>query len=479
LNKGLIGNFFKWLKPRSPILIAQALFIYAFQLFGLNSVYLLIALALVLVLSVFLYPQLEEQVLTDLGLMATAMTIFVLFLSISPLYLESGTWLRNVLVSLGFPSIYLLGFALKHFTKITLEHVLKMTLVGLSAFVLINLLYTLYRYLPFYRLVYMGQVIYVNGEMYTVSNEVKWLIGLNFVEVNVRYLDLYLTLLIMPFFANLHHIRDVIKNWQRNLWWLMPSVTAWLGILLLPRLLPLWIGGGIYLVLQLLLHLDQLNRWFGKYAKWIMYGLSSFVGLMVLLFFVEGLNLFGLANVIKSIGPLATILDFPLIESYQAVLRTVGSYPFGGFAPIIVGNQNLVTTQSIVFDTLHQGGIFALAGLLIIGVFFTNQLFHFYQQSKFDKAIKQVFVLIIFAFMLVQIFATQLYPFIREERESLPRLILDEPLWGLMFLWMGMIMIDPFTGWNQKRPIAKLKQETKPRKEKVQSSSSSQWRVVD
>jgi hypothetical protein len=477
----LIGNLVKSLKPLLPVIIGQALFILSFQLFALQSVYALIALVTALGLGMYHYSSLGEEEKTDLGLMLTSITIFVLFLGISPLYLESGTWLRNALVSLGFPAFYFLGYVLKRFTKLSLMDVVKMTLAGLSFFVLINLLYTFYRYLPFYQWLYQGQVIYVNGEMYFVAEEVKWLIGLSFVEMNVRYLDVYLTMLIMPLFANLQHLPTLRKHWRTHIWWLLPAGTALLGILLLPRLLPLIIGLLVTLIWEGIHHRKQIKRFFKGAWQWIVYGTFTLVSIMVLLFFVEGLNLLNLAATIKSFGPLRTVLDFPLIESYQAVLRSVGQYPFGGFAPIIVGNQNLVSTGSIVFDTLHQGGIFAFLGLVLTGVFFLNHLWQFFQDDKVAMTIRQTMITIVVVFMLFQTFGTQLYPFVREERVWHPRLMIDEPLWAMMFIWMGMVMSDPFKLTKQKptRITAKSPQEKAPRKETVRSMKQVQWRELD
>jgi hypothetical protein len=404
-------------------------------------------------------------------------------MGISPLYLESGTWLRNVLVSLGFPAIYIIGYGLVYWLHFRIEDILKMLLAGLSIFVLINVLYTLFRYLPLYRLHYAGQVIYVDGEMYAVAEEVKWLIGITFYEVNIAYMDLYITILLMPLFAHLKYVFDW-KNWQKHLWWWLPTLPAIIAILFLPRFLPLVYAGLIYAGWLLF---SNLPKWWKKYpliTKRIVYAFAGFVGLMVGLFFIEAFDLFGIGTFIKGFRPLATILDFPLIEGYQAVLRSVGQFPFGGFAPLIVNGRNLVTTGSIVFDTLHQAGIFALVGLLLIGVFFSNQLYYFNQDKKIDSQVKQTFIFMVTAFMIVQIFATQLYPFVREDRELLPRLIIDEPLWMMMFLLMGMIMIDPFKGWisaerKLKKASPKSNTEKALRKEKSPSNSQGQWRVVD
>ncbi|MEN9819733.1 MAG: hypothetical protein RL379_511, partial [Bacillota bacterium] len=193
---------------------------------------------------------------------------------------------------------------------------------------------------------------------------------------------------------------------------------------------------------------------------------------------------------------LERILDFPLIEGYQIVLRSMFENPFGGFAPIIINGQYQTSTYSMIFDTLHQGGIFALVGLLLIGTFFINQLIEFGKNKQIDSSLKVSFILFIVAFMLYQTFATQLNPFVRELERTTPRLMFDEPLWLVMFFLMGTIMIDPFVGFLKiekkpnvaisatikpaaKQTIKTLKKGTALRKGKSRSMFEDHWKVLD
>jgi hypothetical protein len=146
------NNFFNRLKLHKfyRLLTVQAIFIIGFQLLGIQSVYLLIALALGVIFYIKDYRSFDEYQRTDLGLMVTSLTIFTLFISISPLYLESGSWLRNGLLALGFSATYFLGFIAVKKYQMTYEVILKTLLIALSLFVLINVGYTLFRYMPFY-----------------------------------------------------------------------------------------------------------------------------------------------------------------------------------------------------------------------------------------------------------------------------------------------------------------------------------------
>jgi hypothetical protein len=99
---------------------------------------------------------------------------------------------------------------------------------------------------------------------------------------------------------------------------------------------------------------------------------------------------------------------------------------------------------------LHQGGIFALLGLVMIGVFFTNQLIHFSRQDNVNLSMRMTLILLVSMFMVYQTFQTHLYPFVREDMRLVARLMLDEPLWIMMVFLMGTIMKDPFKSIQKK-----------------------------
>lgn len=484
-------------KQWQQLLVAQVLFILGFQFLGIQSVYLLIALALGLILLMKEYGSLDNNQRTDLGLMVTSITIFTLFLSISPLYLESGSWLRNGLLALGFSATYFLGFFLVKRLHITYEVIIKTLVIGLSCFVLINIIYTVYRYLPFYRFMFAGQVIYVDGEVYAVSEEVKWLIGLEFKEVNVRYMAFYLTLLLTPWLSQIHTLKTFkLNDWRMHGWWLFPTIVGLLGVVLLPMFTPFIIIGILAGLIWIYPYVRKWYTTYSGYVKPVIFLGFFLMATLVVLFFVEAYDVFGLGTLVKQISPLRTVLDFPLIEGYQEVLRSFLTYPFGGFAPILVSGRYLTSTQSFVFDTLHQAGIFATFGLLVIGIFFMNQLLEFSKNTKVSVSMRMTLVWLVTVFMVYQTFQTQLYPFVREDMRLMPRLMLDEPLWMMMILLLGTIMIDPFVGLltlekspaktsstsSKETPLVRIKKPRKAttlRKEKSPSMFADRWKELD
>ena len=233
-----------------------------------------------------------------------------------------------------------------------------------------------------------------------------------------------------------------------------------------------------------------------KYIKPVIFFGLALIAALAVLFFVEAYDVFGLGTLVKQLSPLRTLLDFPLIEGYQEVLRSFLTYPFGGFAPILVSGRYLTSTQSFVFDTLHQAGIFATFGLVMVGIYFMNQLLELSKNNTVSVSMRMTLVWLVATFMLYQTFQTQLYPFVREDMRLFPRLMLDEPLWMVMMLLLGTIMIDPFVGLlkleknpSKKKsssakvtPVAGIKKPRKAttlRKEKSQSKFLDRWQELD
>jgi hypothetical protein len=276
----------------------------------------------------------------------------------------------------------------------------------------------------------------------------------------------------------------------------LPTIVGLLGVVLLPIATPVIIIGMLATLIWLYPFLRKLSATYSRYVKPVLFLGFVLIATLVVLFFVEAYDVFGLGTLVKQISPLRTLLDFPLIEGYQEVLRSFFTYPFGGFAPILVSGRYLISTQSFVFDTLHQAGIFATFGLLVIGIFFIIQLIEFSKNTKVSVSMRMTLVWLVAVFMVYQTFQTQLYPFVREDLRLVPRLMLDEPLWMMMILLLGTIMIDPFVGWlklektqgkksspsTTATPVARIKKPRKAttlRKEKSQSKSLDRSKELD
>jgi len=457
----------------SPLIGLQLLWLISFQFLGLHTVYSLMVLAFALIMFFWIRHRLSEQQKIELQLQATVITMFTLSLGLSPLYLESGTVLRFALLAFSLPAAFTLGYLVINIFKLDREKLFYWMMHGFSLYVLVNIVLTIFYYAPFYRFLYVGQVIYVNGEVYSVIQEVKWLIGLRVVEIDVMYMNFYLTLLWMPAVAHIlkRFMRQPLKQ---NHWWMLPTIVASLGVLLLPTWLPLILALLFGLLGWVILLWPRWSQRYPKFTSRLLKTGFSFIAIMVGLFLIDTVNLFGIASWIKQFRPFSIVLDYRTIEAYQSVLRTFPTYLFGGFAPIIVQGQYLVSTQSLVFDALHQGGIFAFTGLVLMGYFFIRHVIGFGKQVK--RSSEMALILVLVAFMFWQTFMTQLYPYIREENVWTSRLIFDEPLWLLLMFFMGtMVIIPTKTVANVPKPI----QETRPHIKTPQSTSRRRRVVKD
>jgi hypothetical protein len=442
-----------------PLMTVQIIWLVSFQFLGLHTVYSLLFLPLVGLFLWLTWKKLADDDRIDLQMMAVMMAMFTISMATSLFYLETDLFLRQLLLAMTLPVGFILGYLLSWYRPDWRHWILQGIILAFSGYLFINLITTLYRYLPFYRWIYPEQVIYVNGEVYQIANEVKWWLGLGLVEVNIAYVTGYLTLLWMPFLAWIM-TRFFGQRFQGR-WILIPTIVALLMTVLLPLWQPFLLASliGLFLWFFILLNRWQTSRptWY-KTSQWVIWlGLFMIVGL----FIIDAYQVEPIRTLIQRFRPLNLIFNYRLVEGYQAVLRAFPNQIFGGFWPLFVGNQVIVSTQSIIFDALYQGGVFSFAGLVLLITFTIRQ----YGSKLADKPTYAQWLMMVWviAFFVIQSFVYPLYPFVREEQRWIPRLILDEPLWMMTFFLLGLSWVD-----KQRLVNSNLSQETTPHTKKRQ-----------
>ena len=442
----------------------EFIFLLSFNFLNFGNIYKLIAVAGATFMLVIYWKLWSEDKKTDLILMVASFAIFSLFYALSPVVLESQSFLYSLITLLGLPAIFIVGYVLRQQQSVSLKSILQAIVFGIALLVLISWIYTMYRYLPLYRLLYQDQVIYILGEMYRVSAEAKWLIGFQFIEVDVNYTAIYIALL-LSLSPGLLFLKKPIM-FKDHIWWLVPFFIGLMVAFTLPLIsvfgfiLPAWI------VILLDRYQDKLKTlsWYKKVPT------ITFIILIIVvsIFILDAFNIFGMTAIITAIPPLRWVFHHPLVDRYQAVLRIALQFPLGGFVPIIVGSTLYQTTGSIIFDTLNQAGLFAFIGLILAIFFMVNALMAY--ARKTSHSLERTLVLsVIITLSFYFLFLYDMFPYIREESRQIPLLVVQEPLLMVLILLFGVIATDPF-GLFTKRKIpnkTKLKQnQAKPSSQK-------------
>jgi hypothetical protein len=445
---GHIGKYL--LNKRTLVLMtSQFLFLVAFNFLNIGSVYKFIAFAILIPLYLLFINRLPEQQKTDSQLMLMTILIYAIFTSLSPLMNEQGNIMYHVIGALGILSFYVIGTSLRVTKAITLNGLLKILLLGVGLLTFIGFTYTVFRYLPFYRLLFQQLVIYVDGEVYLVSSEAKWLFGLAFKEVNPLYVGMYGVSLVSLLFPLVFiPFRSLGK---KDIWWLSLGGLG-LSVMIFFPLLEMLI---FIIPLGIVVAIIKFYPIMVRYKKMLL-GLKiaslSLLFILVTLFFLDTWNLFSIQSLIAGIPGLRSIYSFHLIERYQSVLRSSFQYPFGGFAPIFVGNQLVATTYSIFFDTLHQGGIFAFFGLVFFMMFSFLGIIEYVRLNKNISSYLTISFLSGFFFYVT--FSYILFPFVRETERYVPIVFIEEPLFIVSIVLLGYLMVDPFGGFAKKKKLS-------------------------
>jgi hypothetical protein len=442
-----IGKYL--LKRKTLVLMtSQFLFLVAFNFLNIASVYKFMGFVILVPLYFLFINRLPEQQKTDSQLMLMTILIYVIFTSLSPLMNEQGNIIYHVIGALGLLGFYMIGTSLRITQSMTLNGLLKILLLGVGLLTLVGFMYTLFRYLPFYRLIFQQLVIYVDGEVYVVSNEAKWLFGFVFKEVNPLYVGMYgvsLTSLLFPLvFIPLRSIG------KKDIWWLGLGILG-LSIMIFYPLIEMLIFILPMAIIVMVIKFYPIIMTYKKLMLGLKIGLLSILFLLVFVFFLDTWNIFSIQSFIARIPGVRTIYSFHLIERYQSVLRSSLQYPFGGYAPIFLGNQIVVTTYSIFFDTLHQSGIFAFFGLIFFMLFSSLGIIHYVRLNKNLSSYLMMSFLSGFFFYVT--FSYMLYPFVRETERNMSMVFIEEPLLIVSVVLIGYLMVDPFGGLaNKKKP---------------------------
>jgi len=400
--------------------------------YGMLFRYLAIVLALALLPLVFIRYKKEDWL--NLALMfLLPLFMYAAFMAFSPLYFILQTVIDNIVMILALESFLFIGIALAQTNEFQIEKGLAAIFGGLGLLLTVSLVYTMWRYTPFYVLRYAGQVLYFDGERYLISEEAKWLFGFGFKEVKLSYFLQYAVML-SPLSLGLLFV-DFKKVSKFDYVWMAAGLVGLLAIVLLPSFSSL-----LYLVpAAIIALLVKLYPRTTKAMKILTYGLWGALGIFTLASVFLVLFAFEVpfaVNLVTNSAVFAKVYGNPFVRAYAEVLQAAISHPFGGLHSIFVNSNFIETTHSSVFDTLYQGGIMATIGYLAVIVISGITLTRYVRFSKDRMHIKMLLVLFVATFFLYTAFDHEYAPFVREGER-----IYKKPFFSDLTLLLNVFLI--------------------------------------
>ena len=440
--------FISYLKRYRSLLVflsLELLFITAFNLGNLSLILRSLSIVLALALTPFAFVKNKNEDWLDMTLMLLPLALFMVFFGLSDIFTFLYEPLEMFLIIFSVIAFFMIGYNLRRAKLFNMHQALPWLVGGLGFLLLIGLSMTIFQYTPFYALRFFNQVIYVDGEVYTVSSEALFLIGFDFYVVSTMYIAMFAVVLTSILFGFLD---TSIQQFRRAEWILLASGIVGLSTIVL---LPLF-QYALLLVPAIIVVLwtkygGWLNQFRNKFSiiQGSMYGL---IGLGILVFILFSFRVEPVYTLLRTLPLINRIFTHPFVLRYASVIQASTNYPFGGAVLIFVGSTIFNATNNSLFDTLHFGGIFAAIGWVLFIYFTYLSLVRYHQESKDPIHIKRMIYSFLITYFVFTFFFYPNQPFVRENEENIRIPFASDWLLLLNVFLVGYTFTTPFTNTN-------------------------------
>ena len=176
-------------------LILILLSLVAFGFGGSSFMNILLMFGFIFALAIFTFTteKIDKEKVKDLVYYAIPLIIVGVFGSISNFWLSyyGSNPSGDIISMFGVLGFFVLGYGIHKCKDINIDWILYAILGAMALLVFISTIYSLSRYGFFYITKYAGESYFYEGYNYIVSAETKWLVGFEFVEMNLKYASVY------------------------------------------------------------------------------------------------------------------------------------------------------------------------------------------------------------------------------------------------------------------------------------------------
>lgn len=444
--------FISYLKQYRSLLIflsLEFLFITAFNLGNLSIILRTLSIVLALALTPFALIKNKNDDWLDMTLMLLPLALFMVFFGLSDIFTFLYEPIEMVLIIFSVIAFFMIGYNLRRAKLFNMHRALPWLMGGLGLLLFIGLSVTLFQYTPFYVLRFFNQVIYVDGEVYTVSNEAMFLFGFELYVVSTMYVALFAVVLTSLLFGFLD---TSMKQFRLAEWILLGSGMVGLAtIIFLPLLQYAWLILPALIVVLWTKYGGWLNQFRHQFPRiqWSIYGV---IGLGVLVFVLFSFQIEPIYTLLRTLPFISRVFTHPFILRYASVIQASVNYPFGGAVLIFVGNSIFSATNNSFIDALHFGGIFSAIGWALFIYFTYLSLVRYHHESKDPIHIKRMIYSFLITYFVFTLFFYPNQPFIRENEENIRIPFASDWLLLLNVFLVGYTFTTPFS--NAKSVLA-------------------------
>ena len=356
---------------------------------------ILLVFAVVNVFTVTKYNN-NEQATLLLG--SGLLLIFGLLGALGAVF-DNRSFLGFVLVAFGFITFFLLGFLINGLDGGNIKIVMHGIFIGLGLLVLITLLVNMYNYSFFYLIRYKGYVFYYDGLPVQISNQVKFLLGLDFVFANQSVAGFYNILLASVLLPTLLFFKDFK---QKDTKWLYLGLGI-LGVISLafyPNVRALILFAPLIGALLVI-------RFYDSQKKWLKPTLYVLLGLFAIFLLFAFFWAFDVVDIFKHIPLLRRIFGSGTLGRWKDVLKKATWFGYNWW-----GIYEQQATGNLLLDVLYQFGILAFIVLIIFIAFSGYQVYRYYKNSGDSKLVKFIIISYLLTLFVISFFDYPYHPLI-------------------------------------------------------------------
>ena len=411
-------NSFKSYEGIAVFLIFEVLALTTFNLGGINLVFHLAGFLVAVFSFLTSGNQFKKGELLKLLVLIIPLLVFAILVSFGGSdYFESET-VKNIGAMLGIMGFFFMGLTARRNESFNIETALICIGGGLALLVLINMFTTWFNYGPFYPLIYASKPDgYYRGEVIDLTKEMSVMVGLKFYESTIAYGSQFAVLLAtsIPALFFIDRKKETKK-------FLVVSIYAVISIVAIATITSVTgiIFLAIILVIGVVYKFFKDNDLFKKMMKW---AFIVILGLGCILLFLVILNNVstGFAKAIAGNSFLNRAFNTNhLMSNINAVLRPAFKpYNLFGFKSGNIDDVYSETYDALMsssghfeLEILKEGGLFALAALIVFAVFAFFSMKRYLSRSHDSNVTKVVILTFIITFVLYYSVAYEMFPLI-------------------------------------------------------------------
>ncbi len=386
--------------------------ILAFVAFGLSGSYIAYALlgaAILIIMAIAHFKQINSEGLSSVLLFIFPLVIFGLCNALGGFASGNGENIFfRILIPIGFLCFAGVGYLSSLADDFSINTALLVIYGALALVVLISFGYTMIQYVPFYTLIYGDEYIFYDGSKASesIGNTAYFLLGFKLQEVSVSYFSLFPSVLSTAVIA-LFFISP--KENKRN--FILYCIYAAIGIIALiftPTKMTLITDVCIILAI-LIIVLFGKNHIKSKVFSIIMIVFAVLFGLGLLVFVLNSQSwsfLSSFQSFIANNYLLNRIFNANgLAVNYNMILSNIFvSGALIGYYPIDAYGNYVPNSNSILFDTFITSGIIGFIFLVVALIFAGMAVVRYYKNSGdklCDKSLILGFLVVFFGYSIV------------------------------------------------------------------------------